>query len=83
MISSRSGMGGIVGLFEALLGHVGVNLRGRERGVTEQRLHAAEIRPRVQQMRGETVAERVRLDGLADAGFCCSVTNIFTQYRIV
>ena len=65
-------MGGVVGLFETLLGHVGVNLRGGKRGVTQQRLHAAKVRSGVQQVRGEAVAELVRTDARTE---CCCVSD--------
>ena len=42
------------------LGHVGVNLRGAETGMSEQDLDDADVDAALEQVRGEAVAERVR-----------------------
>ena len=47
-------------LAESLLHHVGIDLRGRDVVVSEHRLHRAQIRPIVQQMRCERMAQHVR-----------------------
>jgi len=49
----------LVQRFQPLARHVGVNLRGRDIGVAEQHLHDTQIRAVVEQMRGESVAQRV------------------------
>jgi hypothetical protein len=46
--------------FEPLFDHMGVDLRGRNIGMSEQRLHDPQIRAVVQQMAGEGVAQHVR-----------------------
>ena len=45
---------------EALLQHVGVDLRGRDVGVPEQRLHHPQVGAVVQQMARKGVAQHVR-----------------------
>src|SRR5215471_9660133 len=42
------------------LGHVGVNRRGTETGMSEQDLDDADVDAALEQVRGEAVAERVR-----------------------
>ena len=66
-------MGGLVGALQAFGGDVGINLRGREAGVTEECLDAAEVGTVVEEVRGEAVAELVRGEvgrkpGLDEAG---------------
>ena len=51
-----------VGFLQALDGDVRVDLRRREAGVAEQRLHAAQVRAAIEQMRGETVPQFVRTE---------------------
>jgi hypothetical protein len=51
-----------VQLTPSAIGYVGVELGGREVGVTEHLLHAPQIRAAFEQMRGERVAEEVRVD---------------------
>ena len=46
--------------FQPLFEHMGIDLRGRNIGVAEQRLHNAQIRTVMQQMAGESVAQHVR-----------------------
>ena len=59
----------IVGSLDALCGHVGVNLCGGEVGVTEQFLHATQIRPGVEHVRGVTMPQFVwRKCGVQAAG---------------
>jgi hypothetical protein len=50
---------------EPFFEHVGVDLRRRNVGVTEQRLHHAQIRAVVQQVAGEGVTQNVRADFFA------------------
>src|ERR1700674_663502 len=45
---------------EALLQHMGIDLRGRDVGVSEQRLHPPQVGAVVQQMAREGVAEHMR-----------------------
>ena len=47
---------------EALLRDVGVDLRGLETGMTEQFLDDSEIRSPIEEMGGEAVAERMRVN---------------------
>src|SRR5437899_7721104 len=54
----------VVQLASAPVGYVGVELGGREIGVPEHLLHAAQIRAALEQMRGERVPEEVRVDPL-------------------
>ena len=56
-----------MGLFEAALIDVGIDLRGRNVGVTEHFLDNTQIGPIVEQMRGEAMPQRVRSDILRDA----------------
>ena len=53
-------MGLIVGALQSLGRDVGIDLRRDQVGVAQQFLHAAQIRPGVQQVCGETVAQFVR-----------------------
>jgi len=46
--------------FEPLFQHVGIDLRGRDVGVAEQRLHHAQVGAIVQEVTGESVAEHMR-----------------------
>src|SRR3569833_4029412 len=47
-------------LFQALPSHVRVNLRGRKVAMSEQHLYDPQVCPMVQQMGGESLAQRVR-----------------------
>ena len=49
-------MGRIVGSFQSLGGHMSVDLRCGETGVTEEGLHAAQVGSVIEEMRGEGVA---------------------------
>ena len=51
-----------VSFLEALDGDVRVNLRGRKAGVTEQRLHAAQIGAAIEHVGGKTMPQFVRTD---------------------
>ena len=53
---------------QALLDHMGIDLRGRNIGVAEQRLHDAQIRAVVQQVAGKGVAQHVRARPAAAPG---------------
>lgn len=56
----------LVDLFHALDRDMSVNLRGRETGVAEQGLHAAEVGPMIEEMSCETMAQLVRTRILRD-----------------
>ena len=47
---------------QPLLDHMGVDLRGRDVGVAEQRLHDAQVGAVVQEMAGEGVTQHMRRD---------------------
>ncbi len=57
-----------VDVAQALVGNMGINLRGGNGRVAEQALHAANVRAVLQQVRGEAVAERVRADFVHNPG---------------
>ena len=46
--------------FQPLLQHMGIDLRGRDIGVAEKRLHHAQIGAIVQEVAGEGMAQHVR-----------------------
>src|SRR5437016_4763958 len=52
---------------EAFAVDVGIDLRGRDVGVAEHRLDGAQIRTALEQVGGETVPQRVRIDALWNA----------------
>ena len=54
--------------FQALLVYVGINLRCRNVGVTEHFLNDPEISAVTEQMRGETVPEKMRVNVFLQAG---------------
>ena len=64
-----------IGFLQSLDGDVCVNLRGREAGVAEQRLDAAQIRAAIEQMRGKAVPQLVG----AERDWDRSVTQIALQ----
>ena len=66
----RAGVRGAVALAEALGRHVRVDLRRAEARVAEQLLHAAEIRPAVEQVRRRGVSEAVRAGHCTDGPSC-------------
>ena len=47
---------------QALIKHMGVDLRCRDIGMPEQLLYGAQIGPALQQMRGKGVAQHMRRD---------------------
>ena len=49
----------LIHLLQPLNGGVGINLRRRDRSVTEEFLHGSKVRPRIEQVRRERVAQRV------------------------
>ena len=51
-----------VSFLQALDRDMRINLRCRKAGVTEQRLHAAQIRAAIEHVSGETVPQLVRAD---------------------
>ena len=61
-------VGLVINLGKTLEIEVGINLRGRDIGVPEQFLHRAQIAGRLQHMGGESVAQHVRMNVLAEAG---------------
>jgi len=48
--------------FQPFLDHMGIDLRGRDIGMAEQRLHDAQVGAVMQQMAGKGVAQHVRRD---------------------
>jgi len=63
-----AGVGGVVDLFHAIGGQVGVDLGGGEALVAEEFLDAAEVGAVVEQVGGEAVAEGVGADAGVEAG---------------
>ena len=61
-------MGRVVGVAEAFLGDVGVDLGRGEGGVAQKGLHAAEIGPVVEKMGGEGMPQLVGGDIEGDVG---------------
>ena len=61
-VDSRPRMGGVIDFLHPLGGYVGVNLGGREAGVAEQALHAAQVGAGIEEVGGEAVTEFVRAD---------------------
>jgi len=59
---------GAHGGHEAAGGHLQVSRGGGQAAMTEKQLNAAHVGARLQQMGGECVPQRVRRDGLVDAG---------------
>src|SRR5437660_9447628 len=53
---------------EPLAIHVGIDLRGGDVRVAQHRLHRAQVRAALEQVGGEAVAKRMRVDPLLDAG---------------
>ena len=68
----------IVGLLESFFGDVGVDLRCRERGMAEHRLHAAEIGTRIEQMCRKTVTKFVRAHCKGNT----AVFEAFAQHQV-
>ena len=66
LLESGARVGLVVGLAQAFLGDVGVDLGGGERGVAEQRLDAAQVGAVVEQVGGEGVAQLVGGDPEGD-----------------
>src|SRR5262249_22767122 len=58
--TSRARMGAAIDLEQVLSVDRGVDLRGRQRGVTEQFLDGAQIAAARQQVRGERMTQRMR-----------------------
>jgi len=46
--------------FQSVIGHVGIDLRGRDIGMAQQHLHRAQVGAVVDQVRCEGMAQRVR-----------------------
>lgn len=61
--ASGPGMGGAIGIGEALEGHVGVDLRRAEARVPEDLLHRAQVGATVEQVRRGRMPQRVRARG--------------------
>ncbi len=53
-------MGAAVDAPQPFAGHVGVNLGGGDVGVSQERLHRAQVGPVFQQVGGKAVAQRMR-----------------------
>ena len=56
-----------VHLLQSRAVHMGVDLRGRDIGMAQHRLHRAQIRSAFEQMGGEGMAQSVRRHPLVDA----------------
>src|SRR5579862_7247109 len=56
---SGAGMCFLIDLLESFDAGVRIDLSGRHRGVAQQLLHGPQVRPGVEQMRGERVTQRV------------------------
>ena len=54
-------VGNLISRLQALLAHVGVALGGGDVAVTEEFLHGAQVRTVVEEVRGEGVAQCVRV----------------------
>ena len=61
-------MGGFINILQPLDGIVRIDLGRREGGMAEQFLDGIEVRPSVQQLRGQRVAQDVRGLPAADTG---------------
>lgn len=59
-------MRGQICLDEVLRAYMRVDLRGGDTRVTQQFLHGAHVGPALDQMRGEGMAQCVRMQGLVD-----------------
>src|ERR1700739_5124386 len=55
-------MGSVVNAGQVLEVKVGIDLGGRDVGVPEQLLHAAQLATRLEQVRGKGMAEEMRVD---------------------
>ena len=67
-------------LFQALLQHVRVDLRGGDVGVSQQLLHRAQVGAAVQQMAGKGVPQDVRGDAFRiEAGFGRQLLQLLRQ----
>ena len=64
--------------FQALVGYMGVNLRGCNAWVAEHGLHASNICPALQKIRGKTVAQGVG----GDLFYNSRQTAIFFYYPL-
>lgn len=60
---------GFVDFFQVLIGHVGIDLRRRDRGMAEHGLDAPDVGAVDEEISGKAVAERMRMDVFDDAGF--------------
>src|SRR3569833_3556531 len=58
-----------VHLFQTLASHVCVDLCSRQITVTQQHLYHAQVRAMIEQMRGESVSQRMRRELFGDARF--------------
>ena len=58
----------VVGLLQPLRTDMGIDLGRREAGMAKQGLHAAQIRPIVQQVSGKAVTQLVRADAHGQTG---------------
>ena len=55
--------------FQVLIGHVGIDLRRRDRGMAEHGLDTPDVGAVDEEISGKAVAERMRMDIFDDAGF--------------
>src|SRR5580658_5298553 len=60
-------MGSVVNAGEVLEVKVSIDLGGRDVGVAEELLHAAQLATRLEQVRGERMAEEVRMHRYAES----------------
>ena len=82
---SGTGMSLVIGLFQALGGDVRIDLGGGQMRVPQEFLHAAQVGPGVQHVRGVGMAEFVRRQmgveprcGQVDFGFSGRTTEFFS-----
>ena len=62
-------MSSIIGTLQSLSGHMSVDLRCGETGVTEEGLHAAQVGSVIEEMSGKGVAKFVWAECRGEAGF--------------
>src|SRR3989339_427472 len=65
----------LVGAFEAVAVHMGVNLGGGDVGMAQHHLHGAEIRAMFQQVGGKGVAEHMGADFFVDSLPACALLD--------
>src|SRR5882762_7368514 len=65
VVSSGTGVSGVIDRSQTVAGHVGVDLRRRHVGVAEELLHRPQVGASLEQVRSVGVAQRVRVEGAA------------------